>query len=94
MQTSDLVTGIRPGLTEDIKQLRTGGRRTSTSNRAEIDRALSVLPIKLTKVGPHRDLRLVVQLLPVRLPAASVRLPGGTTLPVNYATDAARCNIG
>ena len=50
MQTSDLVTGIRPGLTKDIKELREVAGNLNR-NRAEIDRALQVLPIKLTKVG-------------------------------------------
>ena len=50
MQTSDLVTGIRPPLTKDVKQLR-GVAGTLDSNKAEIDRALQVLPIKLNKIG-------------------------------------------
>jgi len=50
VQTSDLVTGIRPGLTKDITQLRkvTGN---INSRRSEVDRALKVLPIKLNKIG-------------------------------------------
>ena len=50
VQTANLVTGIRPGLTKDITQLRkvTGN---INANRSEVDRALKVLPIKLTKVG-------------------------------------------
>ena len=50
VQTADLVTGIRPGLTKDIKELRTVAGNLN-ENRAEIDRALKVLPIKLEKVG-------------------------------------------
>jgi len=49
-QTSDLVGDIRAPFVEDIKQL----RRTATNidgNKAELDRALQVLPIKLNKVG-------------------------------------------
>jgi len=50
VETSQLVTNIRPGLTKDITELKnvTGNL---DRNRAEIDRALNVLPIKLTKVG-------------------------------------------
>ena len=50
VQTADLVKGIRSPFVEDIKQLR---RLTKNINRnkAELDRALQVLPIKLTKVG-------------------------------------------
>lgn len=49
-QTSDLVGDIRAPFVEDIKQL----RRTASNiddNKAELDRALQVLPIKLNKVG-------------------------------------------
>jgi phospholipid/cholesterol/gamma-HCH transport system substrate-binding protein len=50
VQTAQLVTGIRPGLVKDVKELRavTGN---INRNRSEVDRALKVLPIKLTKVG-------------------------------------------
>lgn len=50
VQTADLVTGIRPSLSRDITQLRkvTGN---IARNRAELDRVIKVLPIKLTKVG-------------------------------------------
>ena len=50
VQTSGLVTGIRPPLTTDVKQLHER-RRQPDRNKAEIDRALQVLPIKLNKVG-------------------------------------------
>ena len=50
MQTSDLVTGIRPALTTDVKQLRKVAGNLDR-NKAEIDRALQVLPIKLNKIG-------------------------------------------
>jgi phospholipid/cholesterol/gamma-HCH transport system substrate-binding protein len=50
VETADLVTGIRPGLTKDIRQLRTVAGNIN-ENRAELDRAIKVLPIKLEKVG-------------------------------------------
>ena len=50
VETADLVTGIRPGLTKDISELRKVAGNIN-DNRAELDRALKVLPIKLTKVG-------------------------------------------
>ncbi len=50
VQTADLVTGIRPAFVEDIKQLRKVAGNINR-NRAEVDRALKVLPIKLEKVG-------------------------------------------
>ena len=50
MQTADLVDGIREPFVDDIRELReTAGNLDE--NKAELDRALQVLPIKLTKVG-------------------------------------------
>jgi phospholipid/cholesterol/gamma-HCH transport system substrate-binding protein len=50
VQTADLVDGIREPFVDDIRELRqTAGNLDE--NKAEIDRALQVLPIKLTKVG-------------------------------------------
>ena len=50
VQTADLITGIRPGLTKDISELRKVTANIN-SRRGEVDRALKVLPIKLEKVG-------------------------------------------
>ncbi len=50
VETAGLVKGIRGPLVNDIKQLRKFAGNLSR-NRAEIDRALQVLPIKLTKIG-------------------------------------------
>ncbi|HYH35656.1 MAG TPA: MCE family protein [Nocardioides sp.] len=50
VETADLVSGIRPPLVEDIQQLRRFAGNVDR-NRAELDRALQVLPIKLNKVG-------------------------------------------
>jgi phospholipid/cholesterol/gamma-HCH transport system substrate-binding protein len=50
VQTADLVDGIREPFVDDIRELReTAGNLDE--NKAEIDRALQVLPIKLQKVG-------------------------------------------
>lgn len=49
-QTSDLTVGIRPSAVRDIHELRTVAG-TLDRNRAEIDRALQILPVKLTKIG-------------------------------------------
>jgi phospholipid/cholesterol/gamma-HCH transport system substrate-binding protein len=52
VQTSDLVTGIRPALTKDVKELRQlATNLNKPSNRNELDRAIKVLPIKLEKIG-------------------------------------------
>jgi phospholipid/cholesterol/gamma-HCH transport system substrate-binding protein len=50
VETADLVGGARPGLTKDIRELRKVTRNID-DNRAELDRAIKVLPIKLEKVG-------------------------------------------
>jgi phospholipid/cholesterol/gamma-HCH transport system substrate-binding protein len=50
VQTADLVKGVRPGLVEDIKQVRRLGANINR-NRGEVNRAFGVLPIKLEKVG-------------------------------------------
>ncbi|HET7682740.1 MAG TPA: MlaD family protein [Marmoricola sp.] len=49
-QTADLVTGVRPGLVRSIKELREVAGNLK-AGREEIDRALQILPIKLTKIG-------------------------------------------
>ncbi len=49
-ETAGLVQGVRPPLVEDIKQLRRLGGNINR-NKAELDRALQVLPVKLTKIG-------------------------------------------
>ena len=49
-QTSDLVTGIRPSFVKDVKGLRQVASNLN-AGRDELDRALQILPIKLTKIG-------------------------------------------
>jgi phospholipid/cholesterol/gamma-HCH transport system substrate-binding protein len=49
-QTADITTGISPGLVASIKGLRTVATNLN-KGRDEIDRALQILPIKLTKIG-------------------------------------------
>jgi phospholipid/cholesterol/gamma-HCH transport system substrate-binding protein len=91
-QTSNLVTGIRPGLTTDVHQLRHVAG-TLDANRAEIDRALKVLPIKLNKVGGTATYGSWFNFYLCNF-RGNVRLPGGKALPVDYNTGSARCNLG
>jgi phospholipid/cholesterol/gamma-HCH transport system substrate-binding protein len=49
-ETADITTGIRPGLVQSIKELRQVATNLN-QGRAEIDRALQILPIKLQKIG-------------------------------------------
>ncbi|MGA8255221.1 MAG: MlaD family protein [Nocardioides sp.] len=91
VQTADLVKGIRAPFVEDIKQL----RRLATNiddNKAELDRALQVLPIKLQKVGRTAIYGSFFNFYLCDF-KGRVRLPG-VTVPVNYATKAERCDLG
>ena len=92
VETSQLVTGIRPGLTKDIAELRTLAGNIN-ENRAELDRALGVLPIKLEKVGRTAIYGSWFNFYLCEF-TGKVRLPGGTSLPIDYNTNAERCNIG
>jgi phospholipid/cholesterol/gamma-HCH transport system substrate-binding protein len=93
-QTSDLVTGIRPSFVRDVKGLR-GVAKNLNDGRAELDRALQILPIKLTKIGRtaiygsffnfylcefHGNVNLPSG--PIPIPAYSIDKPG------------TRCNLG
>jgi phospholipid/cholesterol/gamma-HCH transport system substrate-binding protein len=92
VQTSDLVTGIRPGLTKDIKELRKVAG-TLDANKGEIDRALQVLPIKLNKVGRTAIYGSWFNFYLCNFDGR-VKLPGGAQVPVDYDTGGARCNLG
>jgi phospholipid/cholesterol/gamma-HCH transport system substrate-binding protein len=92
VQTADLVTGIRPGLTTDVHQLRNVAG-TLDANKAEIDRALQVLPIKLTKVGRTATYGSWFNFYLCNF-QGRLKLPGGHYAPVNYNTGGARCNLG
>jgi phospholipid/cholesterol/gamma-HCH transport system substrate-binding protein len=89
VQAADLVTGIRPSLVFDIKQLREVAGNV-VRNRAEVDRALKVLPIKLRKVGRTAIYGSWFNFYLCDF-NARVRLPGGTTLPIDYSVGG-RCN--
>ena len=49
-QTADLTTGIRPSFAKDVHHLRRVTKNLD-DGRGEIDRALQILPIKLSKIG-------------------------------------------
>ena len=92
VQTADLVQGIRSPFVEDIKQLR---RLTKNINRnkAELDRALQVLPIKLEKVGRTAIYGSFFNFYLCNF-QGKVRFPGNLTVPVNYNTGTPRCDLG
>ena len=96
VQTADLVTGIRPGLSRDVTQLRKVAGNIA-SNRAELDRALKVLPIKLTKVGRTAIYGSWFNFYLCDFGGTVKVGQTEVTLPVSYpppGTETARCNIG
>jgi len=92
VQTADLVKGIRSPFVEDIKQLRRLTKNIDR-NKAELDRALQVLPIKLEKVGRTAIYGSFFNFYLCNF-QGNVQFPGGLNVPVNYDTGAARCDLG
>ncbi len=91
VETSGLVTGIRPGLAKDIKQLRRVAGNLD-AGKAEIDRALQVLPIKLEKIGRTAIYGSWFNFYMCNFKGV-IKAPG-LSIPVDYKTDVARCNLG
>ena len=96
VETADLVSGIRKPFVEDIEQLRRFAGNVDR-NRAELDRALQVLPIKLTKVGRTAIYGSWFNFYLCEF-KGNVRLPGGQNLGVRYPLPgtkvADRCDLG
>ena len=96
VQTSGLVTGIRKPLVKDIKELREVAT-TLDRNKAELDRAIQVLPIKLEKIGRTAIYGSWFNFYLCNF-KGSVKLPGGVALPLDYPLagqqTAARCDLG
>ena len=93
-ETAQLTTGIRPGLVSSIKELRqvTGNLN---QGRDEIDRALQILPIKLTKIGRTAIYGSFFNFYLCEF-QAKVVLPTGPPLKVPYETypgGGGRCNL-
>ena len=92
VQTSGLVTGIRQPLVKDIKELR-GVAGTLDRNKAELDRAIQVLPIKLEKIGRTAIYGSWFNFDLCNF-KGQVRLPGGSAIPIDYSAESARCDLG
>lgn len=92
VQTSGLVTGIRQPLVKDIKELR-GVAGTLDRNKAELDRAIQVLPIKLEKIGRTAIYGSWFNFYLCNF-KGQVRLPGGSAIPIDYSAGSARCDLG
>ena len=92
VQTADLVSGIREPFVGDIKQLRRLAGNLD-SGKAELDRALQVLPIKLNKVGRTATYGSWFNFYLCHF-QGRVRLPGGQSVPVDYNVGSDRCDLG
>jgi phospholipid/cholesterol/gamma-HCH transport system substrate-binding protein len=92
VQTADLVAGIRSPFVEDVKQLRSVAGNLDRG-KGELDRALQVLPIKLNKVGRTAAYGSWFNFYLCAF-KGEVRMPGGKSVPVNYKTGSARCDLG
>jgi phospholipid/cholesterol/gamma-HCH transport system substrate-binding protein len=62
-------------------------------NKAELDRALQVLPIKLTKIGRTAIYGSFFNFYLCEF-QGRVNLPGGQAVPVSYQTGSDRCDLG
>ncbi|SFC60421.1 phospholipid/cholesterol/gamma-HCH transport system substrate-binding protein [Nocardioides terrae] len=91
VQTADLLKGIRSPFVQDIKQLRKVAGNID-SNKAELDRVIQVLPIKLNKVGNTATYGSFFNFYLCNF-TGTVKLPAGQELPVSYKTGGARCNL-
>ena len=96
VQTADLVDGIREPFVSDIKQLREVARNLD-NGKAELDRALQVLPIKLNKIGRTATYGSWFNFYLCHF-QGRIRLPGGQSVPVDYPVGgtkvADRCDLG
>ena len=91
VQTASLVAGIRPAFVDDIAQLRNVAKLLD-DNKSEINRALNVLPIKLTKIGRTATYGSWFNFYLCQFTGRVV--VGNQALPVDYQTNASRCNLG
>ena len=92
VQTAGLVKGIRPPLVQDVKQLRRFARNTNR-NKGELDRALNVMPIKLTKIGRTAIYGSWFNFYLCEF-KGRLQLPAGVTVPLDYNVGAERCDLG
>ena len=97
VETAGLVTGIRKPLAKDVDELRKVAG-TLDRNKAEIDRALQVLPVKLKKIGRTAIYGSWFNFYICNFNGV-VKLPGlepGSKISqtVRYNTSSPRCDLG
>jgi phospholipid/cholesterol/gamma-HCH transport system substrate-binding protein len=92
VETSGLLSGIRRPLAKDIDEL---GKVAGTldRNQAELDRAIKVLPIKLEKIGRTAIYGSWFNFYLCNF-HGRIKLPQGVTVPIDYNTGSARCDLG
>jgi phospholipid/cholesterol/gamma-HCH transport system substrate-binding protein len=91
VQTAGLISGIREPFVEDIRQLRRLSKNLD-DGKAEIDRALQVLPIKLNKVGRTATYGSWFNFYLCHF-QGRIRMPTGQSVPVDYTTGSDRCSL-
>ena len=92
VETASLIDGIREPFVKDIKELRAVAGNID-KNKAELDRALQVLPIKLDKIGRTAIYGSFFNFYLCEF-QGRVNLPGNVSLPVKYNTGSDRCDLG
>jgi len=91
VETASLVAGIRPSFVADVSYLRKVAKLLD-DNKGEINRALNVLPIKLTKIGRTATYGSWFNFYLCQFTGRVV--VGNQALPVDYQTQSSRCNLG
>jgi phospholipid/cholesterol/gamma-HCH transport system substrate-binding protein len=92
VETASLIDGIREPFVKDIKELRAVAGNID-KNKAELDRALQVLPIKLNKIGRTAIYGSFFNFYLCEF-QGRVNLPGNVQVPVKYTTGSDRCDLG
>ena len=92
VETASLIDGIREPFVKDIKELRAVAGSVD-KNKAELDRALQVLPIKLDKIGRTAIYGSFFNFYLCEF-QGRVNLPNNVSVPVKYNTGSDRCDLG
>ncbi len=96
VQTADLVDQAREPLTRDIGQLRRLAQNLDR-NRPELDKALQILPLKLQKIGRTASYGSWFNFYVCNF-RGKITLPNVAnrqiTIPIDYNTGTARCDLG
>ncbi|MGH3495875.1 MAG: MCE family protein [Nocardioidaceae bacterium] len=98
VQTASLVSQARPGVTEDVRQLKSLAQRLDR-NKKQIDDALQILPIKLDKIGHTAAYGSFFNFYlcnfkgQFEVPVDLTKLGIPKYIPINYNVNSARCSL-